>query len=163
MTEQPKILKTMGDESIKWQTCAICGERKQRIVREQGRPDYAICDNCHSAFVLENGGKLRMLYGQIPESMSATHAFAYKQWRTYFEIRNKAMQERGSDESEELPAGLKPTTAYSSNQDALLDQKAQETDLLYSQAKKLDPPPRRLQETGELPDLDELFKDLDKE
>lgn len=166
MAEQAKILWHMDDESIKWQYCAICGQQRQRIIRQAGRPDFAFCDSCQSAFVLEDGGQMRMLYGAIPENMPQTRQFALKQWHKYFDIRAQAERERtGKDPAEaQLPAELKSTAAdavhgaYANAEDAILALEAQKSDIFYSRVKKLEPPPRILRETGELPDLDQLFK-----
>jgi len=163
MSEQPHILQQMDDESIKWQYCAICGEQKQRIVRQPGRPDFAFCEHCHAAFVLEDGGKLRMLYGQIPENMPQTRAFALKQWRTYFEIRVTANREQ-TNEPDILPAELKPAQGvihgtYADPDEALMKLQAQQSEMFYAREKKLEAPPRVLRETSELPNLDDLFKD----
>lgn len=167
MSEQPNILKDMDDEAIKWQKCAICGEQKQRVVRQPGRPDFALCDHCRSAFVLEDGGKMQMLYGNISEKYPQVRKFALKQWHTYFEIRAIASQENPEADNTDLPTELKDTSGdtvhgtYTDSQEAILKLEAEKSDIFYSRAKKLEPPPRRLRETGELPNLDELFKDPD--
>jgi hypothetical protein len=164
MVEQPShILKHMDDDAIRWQYCAICGQQRQRVIRQDGRPDYALCLACRSAFILEDGSKMRMLYGFIPEVLVQTRAFALKQWRQYFEIRSQAEQERSGSESSILPTELKSQTPvqglYATNQDAILDLEAEKSALFYDHVKKLAPPPRALRETGELPNLDDLFKD----
>jgi hypothetical protein len=162
MTQNVNILQHMDDESIRWQICAICGQQKQRIVHQMNRPDFAVCDNCHSAFVLEEGGGMRMLYGKIPDELPETRQFALKQWRRYFDIRAVAERERGGAKDDDLPEELRRTLETQTPVDpqtAILELEAKQSDIFYSRAKKLEEPPRRLRETGELPNLDDLFKD----
>lgn len=172
--ERPQILNEMDEESIHWQYCAICGEQKQRVVKTANRPDYALCDHCQSAFVLELGGKMRMLYGQLPQEMHRTRAFALNQWRKYFEVRSYAEKERNALGKEavaedQIPQELQNTLddalpiTFSDHEKEILDLEAKKTDILYTRQKKLEPPPRRLRETGELPDLDDLFKGNNKD
>ena len=168
MSEPPKVLRQMDDEAIKWQKCAICGEQKQRIIREAAKPDFAICGNCKSSFVLEDGGQFRMLYGRISGSYPRTFRFAHKKWRTYFEIRATAEQERSGNLPEDLPTQLKPTAdttmgAYSDHDDAILKLEAEKSEIFYSRAKKEEPPPRKLAETGDLPNIDDLFEAFEQQ
>ncbi|NJL93419.1 MAG: hypothetical protein HC915_06645 [Anaerolineae bacterium] len=168
MTETISILWTMDDEAIRYQRCAICGQQRQRVVRQSGRPDFALCGNCRSAFVLEDGGKMRMLYGRITELMPHTREFALSKWQTYFEVSARAAQERQDNIEDHLPAELRddPTNAihgnFDTNMSAYLALEAERSELLYERARKVAPPPRRLKETGELPNLDDLFKDLER-
>lgn len=170
MTDVPEVLKEMDSEAIRWQNCAICGQQRQRIVNQPDRPDYAICDNCQSAFVLENGGQMRMFYGQIgPQDMPKTREFALRHWRKYFEIRVMAEPERSGKEAKELPVEFRQSLEdrivqgnYASHDDAILALEAQKAELIYGRIKKTEAPPRPLRETGALPDLDALFKDPDE-
>lgn len=165
----PQILETMDDDAIRWQYCAICGEQQQRVVRQAGRPDFATCDNCQSAFVLEDGGKMRMLYGKISDTMPQTREFALKKWRLYLEIRVSAQKEQNPKAAEEsdIPPEIMSTLSegfigkYASHHDALAALESEKSELLYTHEKKIAPPPRTLRETGELPNLDELFKDTE--
>lgn len=167
--EIPNILNNMDAESIQWQNCAICDAKAQQVVQSDIRPDYALCGACGSAFVLEHGGQMRMLYGRISDEMPKTRKFALYQWRKYIEIRTHAVQERAIDNEGEdtLPDPIQnilgdslPST-YGDHSQGILDLEAEKADIFYRRQKKLDPPPKRLRETGELPDLDELFKDND--
>jgi len=168
MSKPPKVLRKMDDEAIKWQNCAVCGQQKQRIVREPARPDFATCDNCKSAFVLEDGGQFRVLYAKIPSALPQTKSFAQKKWRTYFEVRTAAERERTGNLPDELPAELKDTAenaihgAYGQNDDAFMALEAEKSDIFYSHVKKIEPPPRKLAETGELPNIDDLFEAFEK-
>jgi hypothetical protein len=165
MPEAVKILWKIDDEAIRWQKCAICGQQRQRVLRQEGRPDFVLCEACHSTFILEDGGKMQMLYGRIPENMTQTRAFALKQWQVYFEICARSAQDRRQEQTvDALPAALKPQAnptigVHATSQDAYLALEAEKAELLYNRARKLDAPPRRLRETGELPNLDDLFKD----
>ena len=169
MVESPKVLQRMDDEAIKWQKCAICGEQKQRIIREATRPDFATCDNCKSAFVLEDGGQFRMLYGRISGSYPRTFRFAHKKWRTYFEIRAAAEMEQSGEIPEDLPSQLKPAMdntshgTYADHDDAILKLEAEKSEIFYSRAKKIEPPPRKLAETGDLPNIDDLFEAFEEQ
>ena len=168
MSELPKVLRQMDDDAIRWQKCAICGEQRQRIVREADKPDFATCGNCKAAFVLEDGGEFRMLYARIPSAYPETREFASKKWRTYFEVRAAAERERTGNLPEELPAELKDTVekgsagTYGQHDDAWMDLEAQKSEIFYSHAKKTEPPPRKLAETGELPNIDDLFEAFEK-
>jgi hypothetical protein len=159
----------MDNEAIKWQKCAICGEQKQRIIREANKPDFATCDSCKSIFVLEDGGQFRMLYGHVSPTYPRTLRFARKKWRTYFEIRATAEKERSGELTEDLPAQLKSTAkdaihgAYADHDDAILALEAEKSDIFYSRVKKEEPPPRKLAETGELPNIDDLFEAFEEQ
>jgi|GEM_PF-4167093 len=154
MAEQPKILFSLDDEAIRWQECAICGEQRQEVVHNDNTPDFAVCRNCESVFVLEDGGKMRMLYGKIGVEMPNTTTYALKLWRKYIDIRSIAIQERKPDDV----VVDENEHRYLTQDDQYLSLEAQKSNLLYSQLKKSDSP-RRLRETSELPNLDELFKD----
>ncbi|MBZ0305036.1 MAG: hypothetical protein K8I82_03110 [Anaerolineae bacterium] len=166
MSEQIYILWDMDNDAIRWQNCAICGQQKQRIIHTPGAPDFAVCDNCQSAFVQEKGGKMRVLYAKIPLELAETSSFALRKWRTYFEVRVQAEREKTGKSPEELPAQLKSTSEtavhgkFATASDAYLDLEAQKSELLYERQKKTQPPPRQLKQTGELPPLDDLFEDL---
>lgn len=160
-----KVLWRMDEEAIRWQQCAICGvQQQQRVVRTAGRPDYAVCNHCHSAFVLEDGGQMRMMYGRVMTPHREVKDFALRQWVRYFDLRAKvtSVQKR---ELDVLPAELKPDDkavhgVYGSAMDAILSLEAEKAALLYDQAKVMSRPPARpLRETGELPNLDDLFRD----
>ncbi len=165
--DNAQILQHMDDEAIRWQYCAICGQQRQRIVHSPDRPDFALCGACGSAFVLEDGGQLRMFYGRIGPNLPETRAFALKQWRAYLEVRARAQKERlGQDiDPDEFPLSLPgqapPSQAmgYANMTDGVLDLEAQQSEIFYERVKKTEPPPKRLRETGELPNLDDLFAD----
>jgi hypothetical protein len=162
MAEETQILQTMYAEGIRSQPCAICGQAKQRVVHQAGKPDFALCENCQSAFVLEDGGQLRMLYGRINPQYPKVRAFALKQWQRYQDVRAVAQAEQNPDPTPRLPTELEILLnqgAPSDHSQAILDLEAQKSQLFYDRAKKLEPPPRPLRETGELPDLDSLFKE----
>jgi hypothetical protein len=152
------ILWEMDDEAIRWQKCAICNQQNQRIVREPGKPNFAMCNTCGSAFVLEKGGKMRMLYGSIPRSLPETYTMGYKKWRTYFEIRAAAEREIQPSKTPSPKPGQLPAVSS----DPYMDLEAQKSEMMYNRAKRLDKPPRQLKDTGELPPLENLFENLDE-
>lgn len=168
MSEDAKILQELYEEGIRSQPCAICGQSKQRVVRQKGRPDYALCDACGAVFVLEDGGGMRMMYGRIADDRPKVQAFALKQWRRYHDIKavSESEQAEKSGQQTQKSSGLPYELEILLNQggmadstQALLDLEAQQSQLFYDRAKKLEPPPRPLRETGDLPDLDSLFKE----
>jgi hypothetical protein len=161
MTDEAKVLAHMDDEAIRWQKCAICGEQKQKVIRTAGRPDFAFCQHCEAAFILEDGGKMRLYYGNIPMTFPQTRAFALRQWHTYFEINARGEAERAqkaeTEQSPDIPVGAS-IGQYANHEEALADLSAQATELIYAASKKT--PSRRLKETGQLPSLDGLFHDI---
>jgi len=166
MEENIKVLARMDAEAIRWQQCAICGaQQKQRIIRSAGKPDFALCDACNSAFVLEDGSHMRMMYGRITPTASAElREFALKKWVRYFDIRAKAVQQQNKT-LDVLPVELQPDELavhgkYINNMDAYLALEAEKAALLYDFTKpELRPPTRPLRETGDLPNIDDLFRD----
>jgi len=127
MSEQPQILRKLDDRAIREQICAICGEKKQKVVHKHGVPDYAICRRCRSTFVVEDSDDMRMLYGTIPYNMPQTRAFALKQWQSYDEIISIASRERDGKGLETVPDELRTAVystlhgKYANPQDAILD------------------------------------------
>lgn len=160
---KPNILQKMDSESIRWQNCAICDAQNLRIVSSETRPDFALCDTCGSAFVLEDGGEMRMFYGRVSDDMPQTQIFAEREWKPYLEIRTFSARERQNMPSAtDVPPELEqPDSKLLDGINAILDLEAEQTELLYDRAKKIEPPPRVLRETGELPNIDDLFKDLE--
>lgn len=154
MPDQVKILWKMDAAVIRWQYCAICGAQAQRVVQEPGRPDYALCDHCRAAFIMEDGRQMRLYYGQLPENMPRTRQYALKQWRHYADIRAASREEGAQQQPDSLPPDA-GAGQYSSNMDAYLALEAQQSEADPQQPNK----PRALKDTGELPDLDELFRE----
>lgn len=132
MSGSIKIRTRLNNEEMQWLACAICGKRQQRVIHQNGRPDFVFCSGCQSAYVMEESEQKRLLYGQISPTMPQTRAFALKRWRSYTEVREVAESERPHE-------NIAPPLTDQANNDAA----------------------RPLRETGELPNLDDLFKDRD--
>lgn len=149
MSDQPKILQQLDAEWVKSQHCAVCDATRQRVIHTSNRPDMVICDACQSVFVVERGNQTRLLYGRLPREMPQTQAFAFKTWHSVEDIRAMAEKERNLlfGATEALPPSDEPETPPQQ--------------FRYADLGNLPKPPRRLRETGELPDLDSLFKDID--
>jgi len=116
-------------------------------------------------YVLEKGGKMRMFYGNIPLNMPKTREFAIKQWRSIVEVRAKAEQERVAKKKPDyVPNALQgdnPLVAGMSrddHMDAIMRLEQEKSAMFYDRVKKVEPPPRPLRETGQLPSIDHLFE-----
>lgn len=132
MSGSVRIRTRLNNEEMQWLACAVCGKRHQRVIQQNGRPDFVFCSSCQSAYIIEDSEQKRLLYGQINPTMPRTRSFALKRWRSYTEVREVAESERPN---ENIPS----TLADHENNDTA----------------------RPLRETGELPNLDDLFKDRD--
>jgi hypothetical protein len=66
-----------------------------QVVHLDAYPDYVNCDNCGSAFVVEDGGE-RVMYGKVPAQYPETRHFALQQWVWPEAIDRKAAPERPS-------------------------------------------------------------------
>ncbi len=97
----PKVRSTLTDDFCQDQACAICGQKRLRVVHLDAYPDYVNCDNCSSAFVVEEGGE-RVMYGKIPAQYPETRHFALQQWVWPEAIDRKA----GSERSPAAPGSL---------------------------------------------------------
>ncbi len=70
----PKVRTTLADDFNQDQACSICGQKRLHVVHLDAYPDYVNCDNCGSAFVVEDGGE-RVMYGKIPGTVCRDPAF----------------------------------------------------------------------------------------
>jgi hypothetical protein len=91
----PKVRSTLEDDVAQDQACSICGQASLHVVHLAAYPDYVNCDNCGSAFVVEDGGE-RVMYGKIPAQYPETRHFALQQWVWPEAIARKAAPERPS-------------------------------------------------------------------
>lgn len=91
MTSTPRV--TLNDEFIDGMNCAICGQDSLQIVHVDNLPDYVVCAQCNSVFVVEEGGE-RVMYGKIDPSYTETHRFAFRQWVWPSAVERRAAQER---------------------------------------------------------------------
>lgn len=89
----PKVRSTLTDDFSYDQACSICGQKNLHVVHLDAYPDYVNCDNCGSAFVVEDGGE-RVMYGKIPAQYPETRHFALQQWVWPEAIARKAAPER---------------------------------------------------------------------
>ncbi|MGA9193013.1 MAG: hypothetical protein WBZ24_14890 [Anaerolineales bacterium] len=91
----PKVRSTLTDDLTQDRACSICGQKTLQVVHLDAYPDYVNCDNCGSAFVVEDDGE-RVMYGKIPAQYPETRHFALQQWVWPEAIDRKASRERPS-------------------------------------------------------------------
>jgi hypothetical protein len=89
----PKVRSTLADDFAQGQACSICGQESLSVVHLDAYPDYVNCDQCGSAFVVEEGGE-RVMYGKIPAQYPETRHFALQQWVWPEAIARKSAPER---------------------------------------------------------------------
>ena len=77
MTPTPSLI--LNDDYTDDLDCAICGQPALQVVHVETFPDYVTCDNCGSAFVVEEGGD-RVMYGKIDNAYPETQQVALRQW-----------------------------------------------------------------------------------
>ncbi|HEY44315.1 MAG TPA: hypothetical protein G4O11_10070 [Anaerolineae bacterium] len=89
----PPIPKATLDESFaEGLKCAICGHDSLQVFHVANLPDYVGCEQCNSAFVVEEGGQ-RVMYGMIDPAYPETRIFALRQWIHPDEVEAKAISE----------------------------------------------------------------------
>lgn len=91
MSLTPRI--TLNEEYIDGLSCAICGNPNLTINRVEKYPDFVSCDQCGSAFVVENEGSW-VMYGKIPADYPLTSQFALRQWTWLDAVAQRAADER---------------------------------------------------------------------
>ena len=82
--------------------CAICGQPALSIVHNERLPDFVVCSQCGSAFVVEEGGE-RVMYGKIDPSYPDTSRFALREWAWLEAVARKADIERQVEDAVEEP------------------------------------------------------------
>ena len=95
MEHQP--LKTLDDGYTAGRTCAVCGESTLSVVHVENLPDYVLCMNCDSAFVLNQAADWAM-YGSISNDYPATGQMVLKRWTTLEAVETMANSERISEQ-----------------------------------------------------------------
>jgi hypothetical protein len=89
----PPIPKATLDEGFaEGLKCAICGHDSLQVFHVANLPDYVGCEQCHSAFVVEEGGQ-RVMYGMIDPAYPETRNFALRKWTHPDEVKTKAISE----------------------------------------------------------------------
>ncbi len=100
MASTPRL--TLDDSYILGITCAICGADALSVSHVPNLPDYVSCGDCHSAFLVEDGGD-RVFYGQVAAGYEETERFALKQWAWIEAVETRAREERPRPEGEVFP------------------------------------------------------------
>ncbi|NIM96243.1 MAG: hypothetical protein GTO18_21305 [Anaerolineales bacterium] len=96
-----KPRKNLTDDFVSELSCAICGSPDLHVSHIETYPDFVACDNCGSAFVVEDGGSW-IMYGKIPPEYSETREFALKQWTWLDAVAQHAAKERERIEAERV-------------------------------------------------------------
>ncbi|OGO18025.1 MAG: hypothetical protein A2Z14_15805 [Chloroflexi bacterium RBG_16_48_8] len=91
MALTPRI--TLEDENIQGMKCAICGNPDLIVIHVEKYPDFASCNRCGAAFVVENEGSW-VMYGKIPAEYPQTSQFALRQWTWLDAVAQRAADER---------------------------------------------------------------------
>ncbi|MCK5646450.1 MAG: hypothetical protein KAH97_06685 [Anaerolineales bacterium] len=93
-----KPMNTVEDNYVEGLTCAVCESPKLSVTHVDAYPDFILCGNCASAFVVEDEGNW-IMYGKVSDDFPKTREFAQRQW-TWLD----AVRQRAQDESEEIAA-----------------------------------------------------------
>ncbi len=100
MEHQP--LKTLDDGYTAGRACAVCGESTLSVVHVENLPDYVLCMNCDSAFILNRAADWAM-YGSISNDYPATGQMVLKRWTTLEAVETMANSERISEQDGNEP------------------------------------------------------------
>ncbi len=100
MEHQP--LKTLDDKYTAGRACAVCGESTLSVVHVENLPDYVLCMNCDSAFILNQAADWAM-YGSISNDYPATGQMVLKRWTTLEAVETMANSERISEQDGSEP------------------------------------------------------------
>ena len=100
MEHQP--LKTLDDGYTSGRACAVCGESTLSVVHVEILPDYVLCINCDSAFILNQAADWAM-YGSISNDYPATGQMVLKRWTTLEAVETMANSERISEQDGSEP------------------------------------------------------------
>lgn len=88
-----KPMKTIEDKYVEGLTCAICESPELSVTHVDVYPDFVLCGNCASAFVVEDEGNW-IMYGKIDVDLPVTREFALRQWTWLDAVRQRAQDER---------------------------------------------------------------------
>ena len=100
MEHQPS--KTLDDGYTAGRACAVCGESTLSVVHVKNLPDYVLCMNCDSAFILNQAAEWAM-YGSISNDYPATGQMVLKRWTTLEAVETMANSERISEQDGSEP------------------------------------------------------------
>jgi F0F1-type ATP synthase assembly protein I len=100
MEHQPS--KTLDDGYTAGRACAVCGESTLSVVHVENLPDYVLCMNCDSAFILNQAADWAM-YGSISNDYPATGQMVLKRWTTLEAVETMANSERISEQDGSEP------------------------------------------------------------
>ncbi len=89
-------LKTVDDEYAAGRACAVCGESTLSVVHVENLPDYVMCMNCESAFILNEAADWAM-YGSFSHDYPKTGQLVLKRWTTLEAVHTMANSERISE------------------------------------------------------------------
>ena len=95
MDHQPLI--TLDDGYTAGRSCAVCGKSTLSVVHIENLPDYVLCMNCDSAFILNQAADWAM-YGSISNDYPATGQMVLKRWTTLEAVETMANSERISEQ-----------------------------------------------------------------
>lgn len=90
-------LKTLDDGYAAGRACAVCGESTLSVIHVENLPDYVLCMNCDSAFILNQAADWAM-YGSISNDYPATGQMVLKRWTTLEAVETMANSERISEQ-----------------------------------------------------------------
>jgi len=95
-------LSTLDDGYAAGRACAVCGESTLSVIHVENLPDYVLCMNCDSAFILNQAADWAM-YGSISHDYPATGQMVLKRWTTLEAVETMANSERISEQDGSEP------------------------------------------------------------
>ena len=75
--------------------CAVCGATSLKVSHLKSYPDFVVCSQCGSGFVVEDGGD-HVLYGNIPESYPHARELALRRWALPEDVAEASREDRGA-------------------------------------------------------------------
>ena len=95
-------LSTLDDGYAVGRACAVCGESTLSVVHVDNLPDYVLCMNCESAFIVNQAADWAM-YGSVSHDYPATGKMVLKRWTTLEAVETIANSERTSEQDGSEP------------------------------------------------------------
>lgn len=99
-------------------TCAVCGATSLKVSHLKSYPDFVVCSQCGSGFVVEDGGD-HVLYGNISEKYPHARELALRRWALPEDVAEAGREDRGVAgavpiDLEPEPAGAEPVASAAS-------------------------------------------------
>ncbi len=106
----------LDEDFPKGLTCAVCGATSLQVSHLKAYPDFVVCSQCGSGFVVEDGGD-HVLYGNISESYPHARELALRRWALPEDVAEASREDRGAAAA--VPIDLEPEPSRQLEQPAV--------------------------------------------